>query len=85
MYANMPNLQKCSRCRSTIDISYFGLNRKNEPFKTCVNCRSTANKKSITCVNTDAIPLKRTDTDFVGAGKPVRTAFEDIELVINII
>ena len=65
IYANMANLQKCSRCKSTIDISFFGLNRKNEPNKTCVNCRSTANMKSITCINTDAIPLKRSDVDFV--------------------
>ena len=38
--ANMANLQKCSRCKSEIDISYFGLNRKKQPYKTCVNCRS---------------------------------------------
>ena len=36
----MENLKKCSRCKSNIDISYFGLNRKKEPYKTCDNCRS---------------------------------------------
>ena len=36
----MANLQQCSRCKSTIDISFFGLNRKKEPYKTCDNCRN---------------------------------------------
>ena len=36
----MANLQKCSRCKSTIDISFFGMNRKKEPYKTCDNSRS---------------------------------------------
>ena len=35
----MANLRKCSRCKSEIDISYFGMNRKKEPYKTCDNCR----------------------------------------------
>ena len=53
----MANLKTCSRCKSEIDISYFGINRKKEPYKTCVNCRSKPKKTSIT--------LKRSDTDFV--------------------
>ena len=36
----MSNLCKCTRCKSTIDISYFGMNRKKEPYKTCDNCRN---------------------------------------------
>ena len=40
----MANLRKCSRCKSEIDISYFGMSRKKEPYKTCDNCRNT-NKK----------------------------------------
>ena len=36
----MENLRQCSRCKSNIDISYFGLNRKREPYKTCDNCRN---------------------------------------------
>ena len=35
----MANLRKCSRCKSEIDISYFGMSRKKEPYKTCDNCR----------------------------------------------
>ena len=35
----MENLRQCSRCKSNMDISYFGLNRKKEPYKTCDNCR----------------------------------------------
>ena len=53
----MANLQQCSHCKSEIDISYFGLNRKKQPYKTCVNCRSK--------VKTPCTQLKRTDTDFV--------------------
>ena len=40
----MANLRKCSRCKSEIDISYFGMSRKKEAYKTCDNCRNT-NKK----------------------------------------
>ena len=40
----MANLRKCSRCKSEIDISYFGMNRKKEPYKTCDNCRNKLNK-----------------------------------------
>ena len=42
----MANLKTCSRCKSEIDISYFGINRKKEPYKTCVNCRSKPKKTS---------------------------------------
>ena len=52
----MANLQTRSRCKSEVEISFFGLNRKMQPYKTCVNCRSKAMTPR---------PLKRTDTDFV--------------------
>ena len=42
----MANLRKCTRCKSTIDISYFGINRKKEPYKTCDNCRNKSKKTS---------------------------------------
>ena len=29
----MANLRKCSRCKSEIDISYFGMNRKKNHIK----------------------------------------------------
>ena len=48
----MANLRKCTRCKSTIDISYFGMNRKKEPYKTCDNCRNK-NKKIIKQTHTD--------------------------------
>ena len=41
----MTELRKCSRCKSEIDISYFGMNRKKEPYKTCDNCRNKSKKK----------------------------------------
>jgi DNA polymerase III alpha subunit (gram-positive type) len=40
----MANLRKCTRCKSEIDISYFGMSRKKEPYKTCDNCRTKKNK-----------------------------------------
>ena len=43
---NYIKLQTCSRCKSEIDISYFGMNRKKEPYKTCDNCRNKINKTS---------------------------------------
>ena len=36
----MATLRTCSGCKSTVDISYFGMNRKKEPYKTCENCRN---------------------------------------------
>lgn len=66
----MANLQKCSRCKSTIDISFFGLNRKKEPYKTCDNCRSKKKTPQ---------PIKRTDVDFVD--DKVKETIEDEELV----
>ena len=56
----MANLRKCSRCKSEIDISYFGMNRKKEPYKTCDNCRNT-NKKNATIVDVQ-IPAKTAPT-----------------------
>ena len=38
----MTELRKCSRCRSEIKITYFGINRKGEPYKTCDKCRNSA-------------------------------------------
>jgi DNA polymerase III alpha subunit (gram-positive type) len=46
IYVMMETLRKCSRCKSTIDISYFGMNRKKEPYETCDNCRNKINKTS---------------------------------------
>jgi hypothetical protein len=43
----MANLRQCSRCKSTIDISYFSINRKKEYYKTCDRCRSKRNKTSV--------------------------------------
>jgi len=36
----MAELRKCSRCRSEIKITFFGINRKGEPYKTCDTCRN---------------------------------------------
>ena len=50
----MTNLKRCSRCKSEIDISYLGMNRKKQPYETCDNCRSRTNKKRIVDVQTPA-------------------------------
>ena len=34
----MAELRKCSRCRSEIELKYFGISRKGEHNKTCINC-----------------------------------------------
>ena len=77
--ANMANLQKCSRCKSEIDISYFGLNRKKQPYTTCVNCRSK--------VKRPCTQLKRSDTDFVddtiSTTTPEITEEEEEQLPMN--
>ena len=49
----MANLRKCSRCKSEIDISYFGMSRKKEPYKTCDNCRNK-NKKNSKPIHADS-------------------------------
>ena len=36
----MTELRKCSRCRSEIKITHFGIKRKGEPYKTCDTCRN---------------------------------------------
>ena len=57
----MANLKRCSRCKSEIDISLFGVNRKMEPYKTCINCKNTANTKPTTCTTPDATALNSDD------------------------
>ena len=49
----MTELRTCSRCKSTSDISYFGMNRKKEPYKTCDNCRNKQLKKVLNPINTN--------------------------------
>ena len=47
-------LRKCSRCHSTIDISYFGVNKKKEPYKTCDNCRKNKVVKQVLPTNSES-------------------------------
>jgi DNA polymerase III alpha subunit (gram-positive type) len=49
IYVMMENLRKCSRCKSEIDLSYFGMSRKKEPYKTCDKCRNK--RLSSSCLN----------------------------------
>ena len=41
----MTELRKCSRCRSVIELKYFGINRKGEYNKTCINCLDKKKEK----------------------------------------
>ena len=50
----MANLRKCPRCKSEIDISYFGMNRKKEPYKTCDNCRNKTKMANVVDVQIPA-------------------------------
>ena len=40
----MAELRKCSRCKSLITLEHYSLNRKNEYFKCCDNCRTKSSK-----------------------------------------
>ena len=40
----MSNLKTCSRCNSTLDKSFFGINRKKQLYKTCNSCRGKSAK-----------------------------------------
>ena len=44
-------LQKCSRCRSTILLKYFSINRQGKPYKTCMRCRQFYKCKIGECKN----------------------------------
>ena len=46
----MDELRKCSRRRSVIELKYFGINRKGEHNKTCINCSDK--KKERDCIKT---------------------------------
>jgi len=58
----MANLQVCSRCKSNIDISYFGTSRKKEPYKTCESCRNKI-KQAVTneVKYKPSVPIDATD------------------------
>ena len=64
----MANLKQCSRCRSVVDISYFGMNRKKEPYKTCAKCRKQKIKSTT---------LKKADTDTVSTMTPDTSETEE--------
>ena len=58
MSGSTNELKTCSRCKSTILLKHFEINRKGEYFKLCNNCRSSKhvsqhvhdyNKQVITC------------------------------------
>ena len=58
MSSSTNELKTCSRCKSTILLKHFEINRKGEYFKLCNNCRSSKhvsqhvqdyNKQVITC------------------------------------
>ena len=40
----MAELRQCSRCKSTIEIKYFSINRKGEHYKCCDRCRENKQK-----------------------------------------
>ena len=40
-------LRTCSRCKSTILLKYFEINRKGELYKLCNNCRNNKPIKDV--------------------------------------
>lgn len=46
-YWIMTDKKKCSRCKLEIDVSFFGVNKKKEQYKTCDNCRNKNSPSSI--------------------------------------
>ena len=47
----MTELMRCSRCKCTILLEYFSINRKGEYYKTCDKCRNrySCDKCDYTC------------------------------------
>lgn len=58
----MTELKKCSRCRSEIELKYFGINRKGEPYKTCDNCRNKKKNVKVTQEENDNASTTTPDT-----------------------
>ena len=58
----MTELRKCSRCKSEIELNYFGINRKGEPYKTCDNCRNKHKYVKVTQEENDNTSTTAPDT-----------------------
>ena len=41
----MAELRKCGRCRSVIELTYFGINRKGKHNNTCITCLDKRTRK----------------------------------------
>jgi len=74
IYGNMANLRKCSRCKSEIDISYFGMNRKKEPYKTCDTCRSKRKPSNNTDKGISRFDIS--DEHYADVDKELRAKYE---------
>jgi len=68
----------CSRCKSNIDISYFGISRKKEPYKTCETCRNKIKKPlEHTVKHKPSLPIDATDiASLLGLHKYKRNYYE---------
>ena len=66
----MTELRKCSRCRSVIELNYFGINRKGEYNKTCINCldKKTSEMVLKLCVITVVVRLIKVLYQFINEG-----------------
>ena len=58
----MAELRKCSRCRSDIELKYFGINRKGEPSKTCDTCITKKKQLKVKQEEHDTASTRTPDT-----------------------
>ena len=80
----MDNLMKCSRCKSNVDVSYIGLNRKKKPYTTCDNCRN--NKNDLKIIRSEINPeveLDRFTNDYVKLPIMKLENKQDIDIIID--
>jgi hypothetical protein len=45
----------CSRCKKELEASFFGVSKKGEPFKTCINCRNYVKSKRLPKVEAEPV------------------------------
>ena len=76
----MTNLQKCSECKSELELKYYSINKKGQLYETCDNCRNkrlkSPNDKSLIL---DAIILMYNATELLQRVIKENSDVSDIE------
>ena len=71
----------CSRCRSVLEVSFFGVSKKGSPFKTCINCRNYV--KSKRTPNLEAEPAEEPQQDESDLKNIYGISCEDMCLILG--